>query len=175
MKTLKLLLVFFYLGLSFNSFSQNLFFIGNKSYPCTESFKLSIGDGDYSYQSLECIIAKNGSAGFFIISKETFTGSVIKGNAIIYLDDGTVITLIDRGRRDYVNQISTNVYSLTEEEINKLKNSQINTVRFSIRCLNRGCYSSDDGDYAAKNISSGYGYSRKERINTIELVENLFK
>ena len=153
--------------------AQNLFFIGDKSYPSTGSFELKLND---SFDNLKCIIAKNGVTGFFVISKSTMTGSVVKGNVIIYLDDGSVITLLDRGKRDYVDGTSTNVYSLTAAEIIKLKNSIINTVRFTIKCPGTNCMSSEDGAFTAKNESEkGFSaYSEKKRIDTMALISSLF-
>lgn len=154
--------------------AQSLFFIGDKSYPSTGSFELKLNS---SYDNLKCLIAKNGTAGFFVISKGTMTGSVIKGKAIIYLDDGSVLTLLDKGKRDYVDETSTNVYSLTAAEIIKLKNSNINTVRFTIKCPGTNCESSEDGNFTAKNeFEKSFSLSsEKKRINTMELIVELFK
>ena len=151
---------------------QNLFLIGNKSYPCSDSFKLQVGNN--SFGMLSCLVAKNGTTGFFVISKEIQSYSEIRGNAIIYLDDGSVITLIDKGKRDFVDNTSTNVYNLTLPEIDKLKNSIINTVRFSIKCPGTNCLSSEDGDFTGKNIVSDNSLYKKERINTTQYFSELF-
>lgn len=165
-------LIILFMTLLNNVKGQNLFFIGNKSFPCSGSFKLQVGDD--SNGMLSCLVAKNGTSGFFVLSKEIRTGSEIRGNAIIYLDDGNVITLIDKGKRDFVDNTSTNVYNLTLSEIDKLKNSIINTIRFTIKCPGSVCMSSEDGNFTGKNIASGYGVSEKNRINTTEYFNELF-
>ena len=183
MKTKRIFfLIIFCLALEYNLSAQNLFFIGSKSYPSTGSFDLLIKTDYGEEETLGCLIAKNISTGFFVISRKTMTGSVIKGNAVIYLDDGSVITLLDKGRRDYVDGTSTNVYTLTAAEIIKLKNSIINTVRFSIKCPQEPhCYSSEDGNFTASNSEMRIFNETlvkneiQERINTIELISTLFK
>lgn len=165
-------LVLLFMTLLNNVHGQNLFFIGNKSFPCSGSFKLQVGNDTYGM--LSCLVAKNGTSGLFVISKEVQTHSEIRGNAIIYLDDGNVITLIDKGKRDLVDNTSTNVYNLTLPEIDKLKNSIINTVRFTIKCPGVDCISTEDGNFTGKNIASEYGFSEKERINTTQYFNDLF-
>ncbi len=154
--------------------SQNVFFIGSKSYPCTMSMRFQVGD-NYSNQAINCIVAKNGNNGFFVISKET-AGSIIKGNATLYLDDGSVITLIDRGKRDYVDNTSTTIYNLTSTEIEKLKNSTINTVRFTIKCFQSGCYSFEDGNFTGKNVLDGNstGKFANAKLGTDGIIKALF-
>ena len=60
-------------------------------------------------------------------------GKIISGKLIIYLDDGTVITCMDRGESYYVDDTAQAVYSLTNEQVNKMKNSNINTVRYTLK------------------------------------------
>ena len=111
---------------------QNLFFIGENSYPCTESFALqsNLDDGE----DLNVLFAKDGATAVIAVTtKSSLQGTIISGKLIIYLDDGTVITCMDRGESSYVDDTAKAVYSLTNEQVNKMKNSNINTVRYILK------------------------------------------
>ena len=111
---------------------QNLFFIGENSYPCTESFALqsNLDDGE----DLNVLFAKDGATAVIAVTtKSSLQGTIISGKLIIYLDDGTVITCMDRGETYYVDDTAKAVYSLTNEQVNKMKNSNINTVRYILK------------------------------------------
>jgi len=111
---------------------QNLFFIGENSYPCTESFTLqsNLDDGE----DLNVLFAKDGATAVIAVTtKSSQQGTIISGKLIIYLDDGTVITCMDRGESYYVDDTAKAVYSLTNEQVNKMKNSNINTVRYTLK------------------------------------------
>ena len=102
------------------------------------------------------------------------TGILIRGKLIIYLDDGTVISCIDRGKYDYVDNVTTTVYYLTADELSKMKNSNINTVRYALKCGNCSM-SSEEGNFSASNKASGYGlYGSSEKTNVPSLIKNLF-
>ena len=111
---------------------QNLFFIGENSYPCTESFALQSNlDGG---EDLNVLFAKDGATAVIAVTtKSSLQGTIISGKLIIYLDDGTVITCMDRGETYYVDDTAKAVYSLTNEQVNKMKNSNINTVRYILK------------------------------------------
>ncbi len=107
---------------------QNLFFIDEQSYPSTETFKLQ-SNSDV-HEDLNVLFAKDGRRLLFIVSIETYH-LIISGKLIIYLDDGTVITLTD-GNFDYVDRIASAVYYLTNEELSKMKEININTIRYTL-------------------------------------------
>ncbi|MDO6809093.1 hypothetical protein Q4603_10740 [Zobellia galactanivorans] len=111
---------------------QNLFFIDENSYPCTESFALqsNLDDGE----DLNVLFAKDGATPIIgVTTKSSLPGTLFSGKLIIYLDDGTVITCMDRGESYYVDDTAQVVYSLTNEQVNKMKNSNINTVRYTLK------------------------------------------
>lgn len=66
------------------------------------------------------------------------------------MNDGTVINCIDRNIYDYVNNIATTVYYLTIQEITKMKNSNINTIRYNLKCMKCGI-SIEEGSFTAEN------------------------
>lgn len=128
------LFTFFLILASHSSFGQNLFFLGEKSYPCTESYTLE-SNSEFQDHDLDVLIAKDGEKGLLVLSTEIMGGGVrIKGKVIVYLDDGTVITCIDRNKFDFVDNTATTIYSLTTEEIDKIRSSNINTIRFTLKC-----------------------------------------
>lgn len=133
---------------------QNLVFLGEKSYPSTEKFILqSNSDSDYS-NDLNLVFAKDGEKILIVVSSKLVSSVRISGKLIIYLDDGTVISCIDRGNKDNVDDIASTAYYLTNEELSKMKNSNINTIRYTIKCAE--CLSNPlyEGNYSASNKGS---------------------
>lgn len=168
---------FLFLFLSQSLIGQNTFFIGQKTYSCTEKFTLK-SNKDFPAYDLTVLIAKNGEAGFFVVSTEVMTPVCIKGNLLIYLDNGEVITCIDKNKYDTVDDITTTVYFLTSAEINKLKENNIQKIRFSLKTTG-GKYSSstEEGNYSASNIESEYDYTTRMSYNMTDfptLVSELF-
>jgi len=132
---------------------QNFFFIGENSYPCTEAFTLKANSNDSDVDDLKVLFGKDRTTGVFIVSTETVSTVRISGKLIIYLDDGTVISCIDREIKDNVDDIASTAYQLTNAEIAKMKNSNINTVRYEIKCAE--CMASPrEGNYSASNKGS---------------------
>jgi|GEM_PF-1798232 len=137
---------------------QNLFFIGENSYPCTESFSLqsNLDDGE----DLNVLFAKDGATAVIAVTtKSSLQGTIISGKLIIYLDDGTVITCMDRGESYYVDDTAKAVYSLTNEQVNKMKNSNINTVGYILKI-----YSIQEANRSASN----------KAISTKDLIAKFF-
>jgi hypothetical protein len=137
---MKKLLLFLSVMLVFNLtiYGQDFFFLGEKSYPCTEAFTLQTSSEDLDDNDLKVLFGKDGTNGVIIVSLKTYSTRRISGKFYIYLDDGTVISCIDRGVKDNVDDIASSVYQLTDEELSKMKSSNINMVRFTIECV--GCY-----------------------------------
>jgi len=79
--------------------AQNLFFIGDKSYPSTETFTME-SNAEFGSSNLDVLFAKDGTTGLIAVSTTSMTGVLIKGKLSIYLDDGTVISCVDRGKYD---------------------------------------------------------------------------
>ncbi|MDR9488555.1 hypothetical protein, partial [Salibacter sp.] len=63
----------------------------------------------------------------------------------------TVITCVDKGINDNVDDIATTAYYLTDEELAKMKESNINTIRYEIKCAE--CISNPiyEGNFSASN------------------------
>ena len=116
---------------------QNFFYIGENTYPCTETFTLQTNSDEYYINDLNVLFAKDEKTPLFVVSTETID-VLIRGKLIIYLDNGTVVTLTEKGNYDYVDKIASTVFYLTNEELNKMKKSNINTVRYSLELEDNG-------------------------------------
>ena len=81
---------------------------------------------------MDLSIAKDGTTGFFAVRSTSESGLIFSGKLIIYLDDGAVITCIDSGKSDHVDETAISAYYLTNEDLSKIKNSNINTVRYTL-------------------------------------------
>lgn len=169
----KLYIVIF-IFITCNSYSQNLFFVGEKSYPSTSTFILKSNSDDFDWRMLGVSIAKHGDNGLLVLSTSSHS-VLIKGKILVYLDDGTVISCIDRGKYDHVDNKAITIYHLTSEEISKLRKSNINTVRYSLKCGNCS-FSTEEGNFSASNKYDGFApYIHREAVNVPEMVEQLFK
>lgn len=161
------------LTLSQFALGQNTFFFGQKAYPCTEKFTLK-SNKEINGNDLDVRFAKNGESGMIILSIELWDDHVrIKGNLLIYLEDGTVLTCIDRGKFDHVDDIATSVYYLTKEEIIKMKNSNISLIRFSLKCFKCGM-STAEGNFSFSNKETGDEYDKTTKTDVPSLISSLF-
>ncbi|WP_417371288.1 hypothetical protein [Gelidibacter japonicus] len=141
---------------------QNLFFIGEKSYPCTES--ISLQSNKEEGKDLNVLFAKDNSKAYFVVNTKPSLNSEFSGKLIIYLDDGTVITCNDISEYDYVDNIAKAVYALTKEQLNKMRNSNLNTVRYTLNVL---------GVKEVNHSASNKGSSTK--TNFPDLISEFFK
>ena len=114
-----------------NAIGQEFFFIGENSYPCTETFTLQSNKD--SEPNLNVTFAKDSTIGLIIISRKTMYKVLIREKLFIYLDDGSVISCNDKGNNDQVDFIASAVYSLTNEDLSKMKNSNINTIKYTLK------------------------------------------
>lgn len=165
------------LGLTLFSNAQNTLFIGDKTYTSTEKFKLK-SNIEYEGHDLNVLIAKKGVTGMIVISADVMTQDVqIRGSILIYLEDNTVITCLDKGKHDFVDNTTTTIYYLTEAEITKLKNSNIRSIRFSLKCPNG--FSTEEGNFSASNKSytdytKGFTNNKIEKTDVPSLILDLF-
>jgi hypothetical protein len=153
--------------------AQNIFMIGDASYVSTEIIELR-ANSEMEYEDLKVVIAKDGDAAMLILSRNTGGGVYIKGKVLIYLDDATVITCIDKGKYDLVNDVTTTIFYLTTDELNKMKNSNLNTIRYTIKC-GKGCIiSTEEGDFSATNKGEKYQYGKVVKYDVPSMIKKLF-
>jgi len=145
--TLSLLLYFSVSG-------QNYIYRGENQYESTSTWQFSL-NANYWTSNPEITIAKNNTGGYLMISIVVpFNNDSIKGNLTIILDDGTMIKCIDKGLKDYVDNTSTKLYNLTMAEIEKMKISKINKIRFNIYRDNGNYIKGEYLPFTASNIKS---------------------
>ena len=128
---------------------QNLFFIGENSYPSTETITFKT-NSDYPSYDLEVIFAKQGKLGLIAVSTKTVDEVIIRGKLIIYLNDGTVIVCNDAQIADYVDKKASSVYYFKTEDLSKMKKSNINTIRYTLEPSNQ-IVALGEGDFSASN------------------------
>lgn len=133
---------------------QNFAFIGENSYPSTEKYTLQSNSNKKDIGNLNLVFAKDGTTSLIVVSSNLTDVVKIAKKLIIYLDDGTVISCTDRGINDNVDDVAISAYHLTTTELSKMKNSNINTVRFEIVCPICGAHNYWEGVYSASNKGS---------------------
>ena len=149
---MKKLLAYTALGLliTFSLNGQNLFLIGENSYPCTE--EITLQPNSYEASNLDISLAKNGEKGLFAISTESDFGAIFNEKLIIYLEDGTVIICNEKKASEYVDERAKALYSLTDDQLVKLKSSNIHTVRYTLETgSDRGLLSDMEWNWSASN------------------------
>jgi len=137
---------------------QNLFLIGEKSYPCTSTIKLA-SNSNYNYDDLDVFLAKEGKSGFFAVSRKCMYDEEFTGKIIIYLEDGNVLTCGESEVSEKVDDRAKTVYSLTADQLNKLKTSNIHTVKYTMIVLH------ENENYSASNTG----------VQTSTLISGFFK
>ncbi len=146
----QLLILIVLMSVSFTANGQNLFFIGDKSYPSTEIYSLEANSNNVN--DLNVAFVKDANSEFVGV-RTKIPNDQFHGRLIIYLDDGTVISLEDQEIRDYVDGIASAVYLLQNDDLIKMKNSNINTIRYSL--LDEGGFESAwSGNFSSSNKSN---------------------
>ncbi|MBU2940153.1 hypothetical protein KO494_11460 [Lacinutrix sp. C3R15] len=82
----------------------------------------------------------------------------LKGDLIIFLENGVQIRCIDRNIKDFVDYRSTAIYKLSENEIKYLRNHLITKIRFTVNYGSRGNYLST----AINKIPTILAYNNKD-------------
>jgi superfamily II helicase len=149
-----LILLILSIAYSINTNGQNFVFIGENSYPSTEKYTLKSNSDDEKINDLKIVFAKDGEKALIVVSSKLSDVVKISDKLIIYLDDGTVISCIDRGINDNVDSNAISAYSLTKAELTKIKSSNINTIRYQIVCPVCGPINLWEGAYSASNVGS---------------------
>ena len=167
---MKRILLIITLVLAFPTYTiaQNFTFIGENSYPSTERFVLQSNSDKEDIGDLNVVFAKDEETALVIVSSKLTDFVKIANKLIIYLDDGTVVSCIDRGINDNVDDVATSAYRLTSSEVGRMKKSNINSVRFEIVCPICGPFNLWEGVYSASNKGSS-------KTDFTEVVEQFFE
>lgn len=172
-----LLLIAFIGFLPLNLLGQQKMFIGDKIYDATDTFDL-ISKVNVTW-NLEATICKDGNRGILLLKNDYFFKKYVGGEVIIYLQDNTIIRCQDRGKRDIVNDTSTSFYYLTPEELKKMSNSNIYTVRFYLvdpMMKTKEAWTVENLYWHTFQQEPGKMYQKRERIpfETANAIKNLF-
>lgn len=135
-----------------NTIGQNLLLVDENSFLSSDSYILESNSNQNYIKDLEIVFAKDGNSPLIAL-KTTTLDVQIRGKIIIYLDNAAVISLVHNGLSDYVDKITSSVYLLSKNDLDKLKNSNINTIRFTLldRYGNEGAFG---GNFSAANKSN---------------------
>jgi hypothetical protein len=149
-KTL-LILPFFFLSILVNA-QESLNFKG-KTYPATQSWDFICENYALSGEA-KVQIAKTETGGLLKLSVATTDPKLqITGVAYIYLVDNTIIVCIDKKNTEAAENKTANYYNLSAIEMNKLKKTDIQSIRFNITgTANK--FSSQIGNFTAVNKKS---------------------
>jgi hypothetical protein len=132
--SLKLIIILFFI--TGTAFSQNTIFIGTKSYNSTKWWGFLNANIYESWQpnsTLAVCIAKSTSGAMLVLSAQTLSSDeYIGGTVIIYLNDGSAISLANRINKDNADGRTTVIYSLNGVQINSLKRNTILKIRYTI-------------------------------------------
>jgi len=140
MKNLILVLLF----IPLISFGQDLFFMGESSFNSTKSIELS----SESYgENIEVLFASNTDSKYIVVKRQIVLENSFAGKLIIYLNNGDVISLIEPFATDYTNRTVTGMYALTNQIVDKLKNTNINSIAYTLDMFGT------KSKFSAKNIN----------------------
>ena len=133
MYNLSVYVVGFFSLLFFHTDTFSQIYIGSKSYESTPAFTFTQNGKSINSFSpvLVSIGKKNNLEGIIMVSMPSFEGKLRKG-LHIYLDDGTVISCIDRNLFDEVDNETIGVWYLSSSEIKKMKLSDISSIRYTL-------------------------------------------
>lgn len=104
-----------------------------KIYPATSNWDFICKN--YTYTGiLKAQIAKTEKSGLLRLSvKVTKEEFYIGGTVYLFLEDNSVITCVDRGARDFIEQYAISFYQFSAAEMQQLKTSPIRNIRFSVK------------------------------------------
>ncbi|MBZ9730555.1 hypothetical protein LB467_12745 [Salegentibacter sp. JZCK2] len=154
----------FLMLLTFSMNGQNLFFIGEKSFPCTQDYVLKPNSDKFFINELNIKFAKDKENKILALSTKTENVG-FSGKLIIYLDNGDVITTSREKIFDYVDKIALAIYYLTNDDLKKLKNSNINTVKYTLK--------DEYGDDGA--FGGNFSASNKSKVDFSEIISEFYE
>jgi hypothetical protein len=139
------------------SFTQNSIYIGTKTYRATQEWQFTIENGFPEIGNATITFAKNGTNGFLMISVDTH--HPLKGNVMIYLDNGAAILCNDTKMKDMHDGLTIGIYNLTSSEIVKMKNSNISSIRVSVLEYSIDMYSFTIKNYYKEKLEYGGSFN----------------
>ncbi|WP_369754019.1 hypothetical protein [Flavobacterium sp. WC2409] len=139
---------------SFTVSSQELMsFNGHKGYKATSQWNFICEN--YALTGFVNVqIAKTDTNGILKLAVETTNPKfIIAGTIYVYLTDNTIITCLDKGNSEVNGNTIIGYYSFSNSEMEKLKNTDIASIRFNIKG-DYNVFSSQLGNFTAYNKTS---------------------
>lgn len=154
---MKFILTLFIFSVHIVLFSQEYLYVGTNKYKSTNGWECTIEGGYPEFGNATLSVAKKTNGAYFIVSVDTH--HPLKGSIMIYLENGDAIKCSDTEMKDQHDGFSIGIYNLSLAEVEKMKKSNISSVRVS--CI---MYSYDMYSFTIKNyytIDSYYGEDLK--------------
>jgi|Laugresubdmm15sn_1035100.scaffolds.fasta_scaffold02667_1 hypothetical protein len=170
---LKCLLIFYFFTLGISA--QETLKFKNKVYSASTVWNFYCDE--YAYSSkLKVQIAKAENSAILKLSIDTSNENLFIGNKIlIVLNDGNLIYCADKNMREGFGEEKATYYLLTNFEINQLKKSDIENIRFQI-IGNESKFSSKTGYFSAsKKQAFEENENKIDIVKTSVDVKSLFK
>jgi hypothetical protein len=168
-----LILSLIFLSISVNA-QESLIFKG-KTYPATQSWDFICENYALSGEA-KVQIAKNETGGLLKLSVATTDPKLqITGVAYIYLMDNTIIVCVDKKNTQTAENKTATYYNLSAIEMNKLKKTDIQSIRFNITGTTNK-FSSQIGNFTAVNKKSYFSTrfdKSKKNFDTAEEIKIL--
>ena len=137
--------------ITFSATSQELLsFKGSKSYHATNPWDFICEN--YALTGIAAIqIAKTENGGILKLAVATTNSTFnISGVVYVYLTDNTIITCSDKEIRENIGNQIVSYYTFSPLEMNKMKTTDIQSIRFNIKG-NASKFSSQIGNFTAVN------------------------
>ena len=151
---------------TFDINGQNLVFLGDRSFPSSETYTLKSNTQGRGFGDLRIVFAREGNKGLLFLSSKIVPDVIIANDIIIYLNDGTVIVSEDKGMNDSVDGVATTAYYLSDEDIGKMKSSDIHTIRYEFKGTKITTFTYS-GTFSASNKG-------KHKTDFTEVISNFF-
>lgn len=162
----KLYLLFLFLSITISA--QEIMSVkGTKTYKATPAWNF-ISTNYASAGEIQVQIAKNENGGILKLSaKSNNPQFIISGTIYVYLSDNSYIACTDKGLFENSDSQLTSYFIFTAAEMNKLKKSDIESIRFNIKGKSNH-FSSPTGNFTAKNQKSYYSTTFEKNTNIFE-------
>ncbi|TRX01531.1 hypothetical protein [Flavobacterium gawalongense] len=154
-----------------------LSFKGSKPYRATNSWNFICEN--YALTGAAAIqIAKTEKGGILKLTVETTNPAFnIAGIVYVYLTDYSIITCSDKGIRENNGNQIVSYYSFSPLEMNKMKTTDIQSIRFNIKGISSK-FSSQTGNFTAVNKNTYFSttsYKIKKNYDTSAEITTLFR
>ncbi len=163
------ILLYFCCLLSSVLYAQETMTVNSKIYPATPTWNFICEN--YAYSGLTQIqIAQTEKGGLLKITVETNnTSYAIAGNVYVDLTDMSAIVCTDKNQRETHGNKTTSYYSLTATEMNRLRKTEIQAVRYYIKGI-KNKFSSQTGYFTAFNKKRYFATVHDNAIKSYDTV-----